>query len=72
MEKFYSTEQIGVKIEWDHSTFLKFVYTTWITRSFVYKNIEAQISLKIKNIRFILLEAISISLLASNEIETFL
>ena len=43
----------------------------FVYKNHVYKNIEAQISLQIKNIRFISLEAISISLPASNEIETF-
>ena len=43
-------------------------YTFYFYKNHVYKNVEAQIFLKFKNIVVILLVAISISFPASNEI----
>ena len=48
------------------------VYTFFIYKNHVYKNVEAQICLKFKNIVVILLVAISFSFPASDEIQTFL
>ena len=47
-------------------------YTLFFYKNHAYKNVEAQITPKIKNIVVILLVAISISFPASDEIKTFL
>ena len=44
----------------------------FVSKNHAYKNVEAQICLKFKNIVVILLVAISISFPASDEIQTFL
>ena len=49
-----------------------FDYTLFFHKNHAYKNVDAQITQKIKNIVVILLVAISISFPASDEIKTFL